>query len=84
MNNNVDGVVQVFDVSSALATKILQSCAEPAVWRYQLFNFLTLQCLSLYSSVAMLHPTVNDCFWNNRQGFHKPYGLSCSRCSYIT
>ena len=31
MNNNVDGLVQVFGISSASTTEILQSCAEPAV-----------------------------------------------------
>ena len=84
MNNNVDGLVQVFGISSASATEILQSCAEPAVWKYQLFNFLILQCLSWYSSVATLHPIINYCFWHNRQGAHKPYRVSCSLCSYIT
>ena len=31
MNNTVGGLGQVFGISSALATDILQSCAEPAV-----------------------------------------------------
>ena len=84
MNNTVDGLVKVFGISSALATDILQSCAEPAVWKYQVFNFLILQCLSWYSSVATLHPLINYCFWHNRQGAHKPYKVSCSLCSYIT
>ena len=84
MNSNVNGLVQVFGISSALATEMMQSCAEPAVWKYQLFNFLTLQYLSWYSSVATLHPIINYCFWHNRQGAHKPYWLSCSLCSYIT
>ena len=76
--------MQVFGISSALATEILWSCAEPAVWKYRVFNFLILQCLSWYSSVATLHPIINFCFWHNRQGAHKPYRVSCSLCSYIT
>ena len=41
MNNNVDGLVQVFGISGASATEILQSCAEPCCMKisaFQLFN----------------------------------------------
>ena len=84
MNNNVYSLVQVFGIFSASTTEILQSCAEPAVWKYQLFNFLSLQCLSWYNLVTTLHPIISYSFWNNRQGAHKPYRVCCSRCSYIS
>ena len=78
MNDNVGGLVQVFGISSALATEILQSCAEPAVWKYQLFNSAVFELIEFSCNFAAYNKLllfgIRDKGPINPIGFPAPFG----------